>query len=222
MTTFLEKAGRFWREIASRLTVRRDTAPIDNVGALQDFVATRSAYVAQKTLFGYVKARMGTRYPRMFEDDTLMGSLNIAKVNVFAACLSDLTIYAVAVALYNQPLGNDARRALALRCYKTSLLENADEPPTQFSAQDCVDEFGKRLDQTDWQKTARTPDNFNVSPRALFRWAPIAEKLKKYDGEIIRNSVKFAWPEIREDYQKRVDGNAICADWVRLEAEAHT
>ncbi|EIM73317.1 hypothetical protein A33O_16150 [Nitratireductor aquibiodomus RA22] len=39
---------------------------------------------------------MGTRYPSMFEDDVFIGSINIAKLHVFAACLSDLTIHAVA------------------------------------------------------------------------------------------------------------------------------
>jgi hypothetical protein len=212
MTTFLEKATYLWREIAGRLTVRRDTAPIDSIARLQDFVASRSTYVAQKTLFGYVKARMGTRYPRMFEDDTLMASLNIAKVNVFAACLSDLTIYAVATALHNQPLGNDVRRALAQRCYEMSLQRDAGEPTAQFSAQDQIDQFTRRLDDTDWTHHARQPDNFTVSPRALYRWASVADSLKKYDREIIENSIIFAWREIREDYQRRVDGGAISAE----------
>ena len=53
------------------------------------------------------------------------------------------------------------------------------------------------------------------SPRALLRWAPIEDKLKKFDGEIVENSVKFSWRDIREQFQKRIDGAAVCADWSR-------
>ena len=220
MSWILQQAGYWWREVASRLTIRRETMPIDSIERLQEFVTTRATYVAQKTLFGYVKTRMGTRYPRMFEDATFITSLNIAKVHVFAGCLSDLTVYAVGVALHDQPLGNDARRTLAMQCYEAGVREAAAGFPGEFPERDYIESFGKRLDDTDWRVAALQPENFTASPRALRRWAPIAEDLKKYDGEIVRNSVKFTWPDIRADFRKRVDGVAICAEWTRLEAEA--
>jgi len=215
MTSILEQAGRFWREFSGRLTVRRDTAPIASVATLEDFVGTRSAYVAQKTLYEYVKTRMGTRYPRMFEDERLIASLNIAKMYVFAACLSDVTIYAVAVALHDKPIGNDERAVLARQCYDAALRTNTADAPEQFSAPRCADEFEQRLAGTDWRIGARQPDNFTASPRALFRWAPIADDLKKYDREIVQNSIRFAWRDVRADFQKRVGGNAIYADWLK-------
>jgi hypothetical protein len=163
---------------------------------------------------------MGIRYPAMFEDDAMMTSLNIAKVHVFAACLSDLTVYAVGVALHDQPLGDDERRALAQHCYGIALHANAGASPTPFPEQEYIESFAKRTDDTDWRNAARQPENFTASPRALLRWAPIAENLKKYDGEIVRNSVKFTWPDIREDFRKRIDGTAVGADWSRRATRA--
>jgi len=218
MTSILEQAGFLWREVAGRLTVRRDTAPIDDVNKLQDFVGTRSAYVAQKTLYGYVKTRMGTRYPRMFEDERLIASLNIAKMYIFAACLSDLTVYAVAIALHDKPIGNDERGKLAGRCYGAALRQNTGEAPEQFSAPRCADEFEQRLRETDWRACAPQPDNFTASPKALFRWAPIADELKKFDREIVQNSIKFSWRDVREEFHKRVNGDAIYADWLKHSA----
>lgn len=215
MTSILEKAGRLWHEVAGRLIVRRDRTPLDSVARLEDFIATRSAYVGQKTLYEYVKARMGTRYPRMFEDDAIMASLNIAKQHVVAACLSDLTVYAVAVAAHDQPIGDDLRRALARQCYETGLKENISQVIQRFSMQDAIEEFSRRLDDTDWRFGARQPENFTRSPRALFRWAPIAEALKRHDTGIVENSIRFAWRDVREQFQKRVDSDAICADWLR-------
>ena len=65
---------------------------------------------------------------------------------------------------------------------------------------------------TDWQHAARQPDNFTRSPQALVRWAPIADKLKKFDSEIVENSVKYAWRDIREQFNKRLDTAAVVAD----------
>jgi hypothetical protein len=218
MNSFRDKVADFLRGAAGLLRTRRDTTPIDSVPALETFVATRSAYIAQKTLYGYVKTRMGIRYPAMFEDKNIIASLNIAKMHVFAACLSDLTICAVATALHGRPLGNDARQEMARRCYAVGLRENTTGARAEFSAQDCIDEFDRRLADTDWQRGALQPENFTRSPLALLRWAPIADNLKKFDSEIIENSVKYAWRDIREQFRKRIDGDAVAADWARQPA----
>jgi hypothetical protein len=220
MTSIREMAGSLWQGVSGLLRNRRDTTPIDSVAKLEEFAGARSAYVAQKTLYGYVKARMGTRYPRMFEDQKLIDSLNIAKHHVFAACLSDMTVYAVGVALHNQPVGNDERHAMARRCYRAALHEIIGAAAEPFPAQDCIDEFERRLAETDWRLGALRPENFTDSPKALFRWAPIADQLKKYDREIVENSVKFSWRDIREQFQTRIDGAAVCADWSRQPADS--
>jgi hypothetical protein len=213
MNSFWEKAADFLRGAAGLLWTRRDTTPIASVAALGHFVATRSAYLAQKTLYGYVKTRMGIRYPAMFEDKNIIASLNIAKLHVFAACLSDLTVFAVATALDRLAVGNDDRQAMARRCYAAGLREIIPDTPAEFSAQDYIGEFDHRLVETDWQRGARQPENFTRSPRALFRWAPIEDKLKNFDREIVENSVKFAWRDIREQFNKRLNAAAVAADW---------
>ena len=215
VNTLEQRGDGFWRKVASLLGMGRDNGPIDSVAALENFVATRSAYVAQKTLYGYVKTRMGTRYPAMFEDKNMVASLNIAKMYVFAACLSDLSIYAVATAVYGRSVPNDSSRELARRCYAAGLRDNSADAPAEFSAQDCIDQFDRRLSETDWQHGARQRENFSQSPAALVRWAPIVDKLKKLDSEIVENSVKFSWRDIREQFNNRLNAAAVAADWAR-------
>jgi hypothetical protein len=215
MTSLLQRAAGFWRRAAVLLGAGGDNTPIDSVAKLAEFVGTRSAYVAQKTLYGYVKTRMGTRYPVMFEDEKIIASLNIAKVHVFASCLSDLTPYAVVTALPDA--ANDDRAALARHCYAQALRQNTGAAPAEFSSDTAIDEFEQRLAETDWNR-ARQPENFIRSPRALVKWAPIADKLKKLDGEVVENSVKFAWRDIREQLRKRLDAGAVGADWARQAA----
>lgn len=208
--TILEGGTRFLRDFAARLTVRRDNGPIDSVAELQRFVASRAAFVAQHKLYGYLKTRMGTRYPSMFEDDVFIQSVNIAKMHVFAACLSDLTVHAVAAA--GSSLAEDERSEFARQCYDAGIGNNRDHAPDGAEA-GWRRAFDARLEDIHWENIAAGGDAFVESPKALFRWAPIADELKRYDGEIIRNSVVFAWVEHIRALRRRLAPEAIVADW---------
>lgn len=201
-----------WREMSSRVTLRRDTSPIDSMDRLDQFVSTRSAFIAQKTLYGYLKTRMGTRYPSMFEDDIFVQSINIAKLNVFAACLSDLTIHAIARATRSDIISNAVRESRARHCFHAGLTENTADAPKEFSADTCIGDFDRRLMATEWSGRASRWENFTCSPRALVKWAPIAPELKQFDREIVENSITFAWRDIREQFDKRLDPAPIIAE----------
>ena len=73
---------------------RGRSAPIASIGELQRFLETRSSHVAQTALYGYIRARSGTRYPELFQNEKFIASLNIAKWQIWLACLADLAVYA--------------------------------------------------------------------------------------------------------------------------------
>ena len=66
---------------------------ISNLDELEDFIQTKSAWVSQVTLYGYLKTRMGTRYVLHFENDQFMSSVNLAKWNIYSVALQDLTLF---------------------------------------------------------------------------------------------------------------------------------
>ncbi len=202
----------FLREFASRLSVRRDTAPIDSVAALCDFVSTRAAFVAQKKLYGYLKARMGTRYPSMFEDEVFVASVNIAKMHVFVAALSDLAVHAGVRVGAEAALDEAGRSALASTCFRAGLADNAAAMRDEASMVDWLAAFEARLEGVHWANLEAGGDAFSDSPRALLDWAPIADRLKRYDAEIVENSIRFAWIEIRRELARRLDARAVAAD----------
>ncbi len=191
---------------------RRRAGRITTIAQLSDFIATRSAFVSQKTLYGYVQTRMGMDYAKNFQDEIFLASLNIAKMHVFAACLSDLAIYAVAEALHGARKSHETCRAIARHCFRSAIEENITFAPTGRWAPDAISEFDARLKDTIWEFGALKPENFTRSPRALVRWSPIAPELKKHDTEIVENSIKFAWLEVREDFRRRVDRQAIASE----------
>lgn len=209
-----------FRAVASTFTFRRDNASIDSIVRLEHFVATRSAFVAQKCLYGYLQTRIGTRYPKVFADPVFVRSINIAKFHVFEACLSDLGIYVAAQALSGRPLDDEMRRKLALGCFHRGLTDNSADIPAEFSASAAETRFCQRLGTTPWTGRALHRDNFDQSPVALLKWAPIAPELKGEDEEIIENSIRFAWRDIREQFQKRLDADALFAEFLETGGSA--
>lgn len=207
--TLLSRIGALTRLIASSFAFRGDSFALDDIEKLENFVASRAAFVSQKKLYGYLKERIGTRWPSMFEDEVFKSSIAIASMQVFAASLSDLTIHAVAHALADSGEPDEVKAEIALACYVRGLRSNEIESVNEFASDEAVAEFAKRLEGTDWNFGALRPENFTRSPGALLKWAPIAQRHKKFDAEIVENSVKFAWVDVREQFAKRLDADAI-------------
>ena len=194
----------------STISFQRQGGPIDSLGKLEHFAKTRAAYVAQKKLYGYLKTRMGTSWPKVFKDDLFQNSMHIATAQIFAACLSDLTIHTVAIAFEGSDLDFPARTEIARKIYAAGLAEN--EVVTSAHGLDhaaAKADFDKRLEGTDWAFGAMKPENFTRSPAALLKWAPISDQLKQYDSEIVENSMKFAWIEVRRTLAQRIDQAAL-------------
>ena len=66
---------------------------LGSLDELENFIQSKSAWVTQVTLYGYLKTRMGTRYVLHFENDEFMKSVNLAKWNIYAVALQDLTLF---------------------------------------------------------------------------------------------------------------------------------
>ena len=77
----------------SRIFGGRPPPVIGDRNALASFIDGNSAFVAQTTLYGYIKTRAGLEYFRLFEEADFVASVNIAKWNIYATCVGDLTLF---------------------------------------------------------------------------------------------------------------------------------
>ncbi len=213
MTALIDRASTLVREFAARFVARRDAEPIDTVSAIADYTRSRAAFIAQKKLYGYLKTRMGTQWPVMFEDEIFVGSINVAKAHVFAACLADLSIFSAASAGQGNRLDRAERIALATHIHVEGIAANDAAWPDGIDGDEWRLSFARRAEDVNWENIVASGDCFTESPQALVKWAPIAPELKKYDAEIVRNSMKYAWIEIREKLRERLVAEAVAADW---------
>lgn len=185
--------------------------PIDSEAALLEFIETRSAFIAQTSLYGYLKTRMGTRYPEYFLDDVFVAAIDRAKWLVYCACVSDLTVFCLAYASHGAAFSKPEMDALALRLHDASVsdaLAALGEP----TAGEIGTRFAARVEATIWPTVPGGDGAFKESPEALSSAAPVIEAFRRADKEIVMNSVLFRWKNVRDEVRKRLDPPALLAD----------
>ena len=171
-----------------------------NLDDLEDFIQTKSAWVSQVTLYGYLKTRMGTRYVLHFENDEFMKSVNLAKWNIYAVALQDLTFFTFSYLRTNLNY-QDIDKA------KYIFLNILDDETTNKMPQEIIEEakknFEERFQNINWSKHCDDLP-FNLSALSLYKWAPISDELKTLDRKIVLNSVILKWDVVKKEFKERI------------------
>ena len=189
---------------------------LNSVPALVDFTEKQSAYVSQVTLFGYIKTRAGTSWPKLFEDDTYLISLRTARSHFFAACVSDLSLFFAARLFVGARLSAAQSTDLAVSIAEQVLLnlQQDDVDPSAFV--DVVNRTRQRAEVMAWEEAATTAMAFASSAEAFMKWAPVTDEFKGLDEEIMRNSLHLRWIGIRRDVKETLQIEAVQADLDQL------
>ena len=173
---------------------------ISNLDELESFVQSKSAWVTQVTLYGYLKTRMGTRYVLHFENDKFMDSVNQAKWNIYSVALQDLTLFSFA---YLKTNFNYQETSKAKEIFLNILDdETSNKMPTEI-IEKAKKSFDDRLQNVNWDNYCNDLP-FNPSALSLYEWAPIAEDLKLLDRKIVLNSVILKWDVIKKEFNERI------------------
>ncbi|MGI9303307.1 MAG: esterase [Gammaproteobacteria bacterium] len=183
--------------------------PITDAGELEAFLESRANFVAQASLFGYVRTRTGGKFPLLFDDEAFAASLNIARWQIWLACLADLSVYSG---------GLIHQRSQAPTAAVGQLIEHAVDTILSRTGvpQDAGPEFAaaavtvrQRIRSCDWTAVRDDESAFTESPAALVHWAPIVDEFKKLDEKIVRNSVRFRWQEVRRSMRKLLQAETL-------------
>ena len=173
---------------------------IDNLDKLEEFIQSKSAWVTQVTLYGYLKTRMGTRYVLHFDNDEFMKSVNLAKWNIYAVAIQDLTFFIFSYLKTNLNY-QDADKA------KKIFLRILDDEITNKMPFEIIEEakknFNQKLQKIDWSVHCKDLP-FNSSALSLYKWAPIADELKILDRKIVLNSVILKWDIVKKEFIERI------------------
>ena len=169
---------------------------IKNLDHLEEFIQTKSAWVTQVTLYNYLKTRMGTRYVLHFENDIFMGSVNLAKWNIYSVSLQDLTFFTFSYLNVNF---NFQEISKAKEIFNKILDDEISNKMPLDIIETARKSFDERLEKINWDEYYQDLP-FNPSALSLYKWAPIAEELKTLDRQIVLNSMILKWDIIKKEF----------------------
>jgi hypothetical protein len=194
-----KRFSEVWGALRSHfLRPRKRLEPIEDLDALVDFIDSRSSLVSQTSLYGYIKTRAGTRFPELFENDLFLKSINIAKWQIWCACVSDLAVYTGRLIFETHP--ENEKVSQLMRAAVTRIAERTGVPDD--AGQDfpsAIKQMIERIDDTQFSELDDLEAIFKQSGDALVHWSPIVDELKVLDEDIVRNSIRFRWQEPRRD-----------------------
>ena len=174
---------------------------IKSLDELEEFIQEKSAWVSQVTLYGYLKTRIGTRYVLHFDNEEFMKSVNLAKWNIYAVSLQDLTFFSFS---YLKVHFNFEEMDKA----KEIFLKILDDETSNNMPLDIIEEakksFNERLEKINWE-SYYSDIPFNQSALSLYKWAPIADELKSLDRKIVLNSSILKWDVIKKEFRERIE-----------------
>jgi hypothetical protein len=173
---------------------------ISDLDELETFIQSKSAWVTQVTLYGYLKTRMGTRYVLHFENDKFMESVNQAKWNIYSVALQDLTFFTFSYLKVNL---NYQETGKAKEIFFKILDDEISNKMPLDLIEGTKQNFNERLQNINWDNYCNDLP-FNPSALSLFKWAPIAEELKTLDRKIVLNSMILKWDVVKKEFKERV------------------
>lgn len=202
--------GRRLRSGLGSLLSQRSSRIADRAG-LRVFLESRASFVAQTSLYGYLRTRAGMQYPILFEDDVFVRSVNIAKWHVWLACLSDLAVFAGGLIVRRGAANPDQAGALMLATLDAILEATGMPAGAGGEFTEHAQRVRSRLMLCQWASVADGAATFSESGPALVHWAPIVDELKRHDAHIVSNSIRFAWQEVRRALRRDLDAAALMA-----------
>ena len=130
-----------------------------------------------------------------------MKSVNLAKWNIYAVALQDLTLFTFSKLKVNFNY-KDIEKAKEI-FLKILDDEISNKMPTEI-IENAKKSFDERLQNINWDKYHNDLP-FNPSALSLYKWAPIAEDLKSLDRKIVLNSVILKWDIVKKEFKERIN-----------------
>jgi hypothetical protein len=191
----------------------RPKPPIDDRLTLADFIDAQSAFVVQKGIYEYSRARAGHYAKVLFAEPGFAKSVEHARWQAFPLGLA-MVGEVVDVAL--RPFFAARRRAGLdqLAAVVLSVLDRYPVPPSIGEAgwRDARGELMNRLDQFYGRAPRRVMDIPGPLAEAYFAMMPIHQKLRGRDFQTTHNYLRVTLCNVHDELTRRLDAAALVQD----------
>jgi hypothetical protein len=190
----------------------RPRPPIRDREALADFIDAQSAFIVQKGIYEYSRARAGHYAKVLFAEEGFAKSVEHARWRAFPLGLS---MVGETVDVVLRPHAGENRRAVLDRIIAVvlSVFDRYPVPPSIGEAgwQDARRELEQRLDLVGGHAPKRVMDIPEPLAEPYFAMMPIHEKLRGRDFQTTRNYLRVSLCNIHDELVDRIDASALTA-----------
>lgn len=196
----LRNLSRLWR--GSRVTT---------VAALHELLTRESVYLSQKATLDYCRARAGVGWNQLVSEPAFIAALDACRWQATAAVLADAIL--VAEGFFRSHAGEEQRRlADALTASFRTILETSPAPADLRGGWNALtDELSARLGRAQLGPVRNAAEIAKTGGGRVYELLPIHPSVRKYDREIVVNSVRFGMVGLSETLARRIDRPADLA-----------
>lgn len=193
------------------LELFRRRPPIRDAQALAEFIDRQSAFLVQKGIYEYSRARAGHYSKVLFAE---AGFQNAVEQSRWRAYPLGLAMVAELVEGVLRPHGAERSRQLdALGALVLSVFDRYPVPAAlgEGAWSEARVELARRLQLIGMHAPKRAFDICEPWAETYFNLMPIHEKLRGRDFPTIRNYLKVTLCNIHDEFTKRLDAAAVAA-----------
>jgi hypothetical protein len=191
----------------------RRPPPIADVEALEDFLDSHAAFLVQKCVFEYARARAGVFWDKLFREPDFIAAVDVARWNGFVIALADV-VEMVEAALRPAARGREAALLDRLIAIAEAVIHRypvpANEPFDFWVTQ--VDWLRDRLAEIQLAPPKAVKDIPLSTARRMFELMPIHQSLRGGDFVVVRNHLRSNLCRMSEEFGQRVEIEPLLAD----------
>ena len=190
----------------------RRRPPIRDMGAVADFIDRNAAFLMQKGIYEYSRARAGHYAKVLFREPEFQAAVEVSRWRAYPLGLAMVTEMAEGVLrihLGDRHAALDALSALALGVFDRYPV------PAALGEQEWGDlraELTRRLQLIGLHPPKRAMDIPEQWAQTYFDLMPIHEKLRARDFPTTRNYLRVVMCNIHDEFTERLDAPAVALD----------
>jgi len=188
----------------------RRRPPVRELGDLADFIDAQAAFLTQKGIFEYSRARAGHYAKVLFAEIGFQHAVEQARWRAFPIGLA--IVAEIVEGILRSHVGDDRRAVLdSLSALVLSIFDRYPFP-AQLARDEWLEarrELARRLDLIGIHAVKFAKDVPEPFAESYFALMPIHEKLRQHDYQSIRNYMRVTACNIHAEFERRADIGAL-------------
>jgi len=192
------------------LDLFRKPAAIESLIDMEDFLDTRSAFMVQKCVFEYSRARAGILWQKLFSEEGFKAAVSRSTWRNYPLCLENI---AVMVEQVLRPNAGDRQAELraGIKAATTNVTDRY-PVPEGFKAQfwaDARDRIAARIERAGLAAPHPVKDLPKETIREFFDDLPVHESLRGHDFILVQNNLRSNLCQMHDEFVGRADLPAL-------------